>query len=717
MTVRAVRTPIERERPERRLSADAPFTCRVTHSWLRSTGANSGHRGGSRRQHHVGPVPSGLAFRGGRAARLPCAARPRASPRRATPRSRRPPRTSSPSSTTTSPSSRGGSAALQRAWASAPDDCGFIGGPIGVRFTGRGRRWLTDGLLGVLGVADGGRSFHGGNVSFRTEALRGIQGFWPARGRPELHDWFSEEHYAQHELTAAGWSHARAPGAAAVRIVDPARLRRRDVLKCRARYGARSALIGERRPRATAARIAASSAAGAAVAALRGDGVRATERVARAAENAAALVAPLIAHRELQPNATHTPFRHSVPEPQPLHAQQAAAPLARRGRWSCSTTASTSGPARVTPANFAAQIDMLLSRYAPASLEAIAGGQTASDAFAVTFDDGYAETMRRALPVLTKAGVPATVFVSTDHVARQRGFWWDEVRRLLRHGQRPAAAAHRRRRRALVGARRGGRAPRRRLAAAQGPRGHRRGAGRAARLGRSRARGARRRAPADRRRAARRCRRRRSSTSARTRARTPTCATWTPRGSWTSCRAAARTSRAGWTSSPRTASPTRSASRAPTSTPTRAARPGRPAYRYAVLNSPGHGDRRHRPLRPAAPARREHGRRRRSRRSSAAPPGARSGAPGARDGAPTCIAASTIPTHVSVASATCTHTISAGRSSWNCSDADDALRGQQQADARQPRRAARDRPRAGAPATTWRRRARRAPRRARRGGR
>ena len=43
--------------------------------------------------------------------------------------------------------------------------------------------------------------------------------------------------------------------------------------------------------------------------------------------------------------------------------------------------------------------------------------------------------MRRALPVLTKAGVPATVFVATDHVARQRGFWWDEVRRLSRHRQ------------------------------------------------------------------------------------------------------------------------------------------------------------------------------------------------------------------------------------------------------------------------------------------
>jgi peptidoglycan/xylan/chitin deacetylase (PgdA/CDA1 family) len=37
--------------------------------------------------------------------------------------------------------------------------------------------------------------------------------------------------------------------------------------------------------------------------------------------------------------------------------------------------------------------------------------------------------------VLTSAGVPATVFVSTDHVATQRGFWWDEVRRLLGRGR------------------------------------------------------------------------------------------------------------------------------------------------------------------------------------------------------------------------------------------------------------------------------------------
>jgi peptidoglycan/xylan/chitin deacetylase (PgdA/CDA1 family) len=95
-------------------------------------------------------------------------------------------------------------------------------------------------------------------------------------------------------------------------------------------------------------------------------------------------------------------------------------------------------PGSVTPANFAAQLDVLLSRSTPAPLDAIARGDAPPDAFAVTFDDGYAESMRRALPVLTSAGVPATLFVSTGHVDKQRPFWWDEVRHLLGRGNNRA---------------------------------------------------------------------------------------------------------------------------------------------------------------------------------------------------------------------------------------------------------------------------------------
>jgi peptidoglycan/xylan/chitin deacetylase (PgdA/CDA1 family) len=321
-------------------------------------------------------------------------------------------------------------AALEQAWADAPDDRACIGGPIAARFEGPRPPWLTDALLGVLGVGTGESTFHGGNVSFRTEALRGIEGFWPVRGRPELHDWFGEEHHAQQQLAAAGWTSSCEPRAAAARLIDTERLRRRSVLVRRARYGARSALIGEQRPRAVAAKVAASGAAGAAVASLKGDLTRATERAARVAENTGVLLAPLIAHRELQPAVAQTPFRHSVPGPQPLLRK----PRLRRtqdGAVVLLYHRVDEGQSSVTPANFAAQIEMLRSRYTPAPLEAIACGDAGPEAFAVTFDDGYAETMRRALPVLTQAGVPATIFVSTDHVASQRSFWWDEVRRLL----------------------------------------------------------------------------------------------------------------------------------------------------------------------------------------------------------------------------------------------------------------------------------------------
>lgn len=327
--------------------------------------------------------------------------------------------------------------ALQGAWRQAPDDVGCIGGPIAARFAGPRPDWLSDELLGVLGVVSGGRTFHGGNVSFRTEALRGIGGFWPARGRPELHDWFSEEHRAQHELAAAGWASAAEPEAAAERIIDPARLSRRNVIVRRARYGARSALIGERRPRPVAARVATTSAVGAVVAALTGNVARATARAARAAENVGALVAPLVAHRDLQPAAARTPFLHSVAPPQPL--------IARRHVGRSPTGAVVmlyhrvdDEPGSVSPQNFAAQIAVLLNRRVPASLPAIASGDAPTNAFAVTFDDGYAETMRLALPMLQDAGVPATVFVATEHVTTQRGFWWDEVRDLVRHaGDQP----------------------------------------------------------------------------------------------------------------------------------------------------------------------------------------------------------------------------------------------------------------------------------------
>jgi peptidoglycan/xylan/chitin deacetylase (PgdA/CDA1 family) len=49
----------------------------------------------------------------------------------------------------------------------------------------------------------------------------------------------------------------------------------------------------------------------------------------------------------------------------------------------------------------------------------------------LTFDDGYANNLR-VLPLLRKLRIPATFFVSTDHVLSGKSFWWDALYRLRR---------------------------------------------------------------------------------------------------------------------------------------------------------------------------------------------------------------------------------------------------------------------------------------------
>lgn len=337
---------------------------------------------------------------------------------------------------------RGWHAALDAAWAEAADDRATLGGPIALRFDAPRPSWLGDGLLGALAPLDYGdratvveareRTFHGGNVSFRAAALRGAGGFWPARGGQR--DWFSEEHAAQHELAAAGWSAEYRPELRVERIVRVSELRRRDVLARQARYGGRSQMIGTRRDPREALRAAAKGAAGVGAALAQRDTATAAERLARAAENAAAIAAPVVAHRDLQPAASSTPFRPSVPEPQRLLPKL---PGLRRGRGTepqatvllyhrvAEVEHDPLGLA-VSPGHFADHLSAVGDRVVP--LEQIAVGDFPNGAVALTFDDGYADN----LPALRGVGVPATVFISTGHVEDGRTFWWDEVVRLLR---------------------------------------------------------------------------------------------------------------------------------------------------------------------------------------------------------------------------------------------------------------------------------------------
>jgi peptidoglycan/xylan/chitin deacetylase (PgdA/CDA1 family) len=49
----------------------------------------------------------------------------------------------------------------------------------------------------------------------------------------------------------------------------------------------------------------------------------------------------------------------------------------------------------------------------------------------VTFDDGAADNLHNAKPLLKRYHIPATVFVATEYSKGLREFWWDELERLF----------------------------------------------------------------------------------------------------------------------------------------------------------------------------------------------------------------------------------------------------------------------------------------------
>ncbi|MBI4959109.1 MAG: polysaccharide deacetylase family protein [Desulfovibrio sp.] len=61
-------------------------------------------------------------------------------------------------------------------------------------------------------------------------------------------------------------------------------------------------------------------------------------------------------------------------------------------------------------------------------------------AVAVTFDDGYADNLEIAAPIMAQREIPATVFVTTGMLGRE--FWWHELERLMLHPGRLPEKLH-----------------------------------------------------------------------------------------------------------------------------------------------------------------------------------------------------------------------------------------------------------------------------------
>ncbi len=89
----------------------------------------------------------------------------------------------------------------------------------------------------------------------------------------------------------------------------------------------------------------------------------------------------------------------------------------------------------VTPSHFAEHLEVLRKYGHPLQLQqlnqALQDGNCPRGAVAVTFDDGYANNLHNAKPLLERYDIPATVFLTTGSIGQKFEFWSDELDRLL----------------------------------------------------------------------------------------------------------------------------------------------------------------------------------------------------------------------------------------------------------------------------------------------
>jgi peptidoglycan/xylan/chitin deacetylase (PgdA/CDA1 family) len=84
----------------------------------------------------------------------------------------------------------------------------------------------------------------------------------------------------------------------------------------------------------------------------------------------------------------------------------------------------------VSPDNFRAHMQYLKQNFRIIRFEESWAGLR-EPAVAITFDDGYADNVLEALPILENIGVPATFFVTTGTIGTRHEFSWDELERII----------------------------------------------------------------------------------------------------------------------------------------------------------------------------------------------------------------------------------------------------------------------------------------------
>lgn len=87
----------------------------------------------------------------------------------------------------------------------------------------------------------------------------------------------------------------------------------------------------------------------------------------------------------------------------------------------------------VSPDHFAEHLQVLQNHHRVRLDQLSPGGWSIRPqlSVAITFDDGYADNLRDAAPLLDRYDTPATFFVTTGYVGAGQEFWWDELERIV----------------------------------------------------------------------------------------------------------------------------------------------------------------------------------------------------------------------------------------------------------------------------------------------
>lgn len=84
----------------------------------------------------------------------------------------------------------------------------------------------------------------------------------------------------------------------------------------------------------------------------------------------------------------------------------------------------------VSPENFYGQIRFLKENFRVVPLVQLArevrSKKLKNKTVAITFDDGYADNLHNALPILQEHNIPATIFITAGHIGSNKPFYWDE---------------------------------------------------------------------------------------------------------------------------------------------------------------------------------------------------------------------------------------------------------------------------------------------------